>query len=88
MATVCAAVVHFKLVQEIDQERELLRALMENIPDPIYFKDCQSRFTRVNQAHARNLGSSRTPRSAWGRAMRTISNPKTPCAGRCRKKIS
>ena len=36
-ATVGAAVVHFKLVQEIDQERELLRALMENIPDPIYF---------------------------------------------------
>src|SRR4029077_1024368 len=38
-----AAAVHFKLVQEVDQERGLLRALMENIPDPIYFKDCQSR---------------------------------------------
>ena len=56
-AKVSAAVGHFKLVQEMDQERELLRALMENIPDLIYFKDCQSRFTRVNQAHARNLGA-------------------------------
>jgi PAS domain S-box-containing protein len=56
-AQVNAAVVHFKLVQEVAQERGLLRALMENIPDLIYFKDCQSRFTRVNQAHARNLGA-------------------------------
>src|SRR5579862_4959338 len=55
-AQVAAAVVHFKLVQEVEQERGLLRALMENIPDLIYFKDRQSRFTRVNQAHARNLG--------------------------------
>jgi len=57
MSQVGAAVSHFKLGQEVDQERGLLRALMENIPDLIYFKDCQSRFTRVNQAHARNLGA-------------------------------
>ncbi len=57
MAQIGAAVSQFKLVQEIDQERGFLRALMENIPDLIYFKDCQSRFTRVNQAHARNLGA-------------------------------
>ncbi len=52
-----AAAVHFKLIQEVEQERGLLRALMENIPDLIYFKDRESRFTRVNQAHARNLGA-------------------------------
>jgi PAS domain S-box-containing protein len=56
-AQIAVAVVHFKLVQEVEQERGLLRALMENIPDLIYFKDPQSRFTRVNQAHARNLGA-------------------------------
>ncbi|MGA3201803.1 MAG: PAS domain S-box protein [Bryobacteraceae bacterium] len=55
-AQVSAAATHFKLLQEVEQERELLRALMENIPDLIYFKDRESRFTRVNQAHARNLG--------------------------------
>lgn len=36
-ATVSAAVAQFKLVKDIDQERELLRALMENVPDLIYF---------------------------------------------------
>jgi PAS domain S-box-containing protein len=55
-AKLVAATVHFKLVQEVDLEQGLLRALMENIPDLIFFKDCQSRFTRVNQAHAHNLG--------------------------------
>ncbi|HUQ93752.1 MAG TPA: response regulator [Bryobacteraceae bacterium] len=56
-AKVAAATAHFKLVQEMEQERGLLRALMENIPDLIYFKDCQSRFTRVNQAFAQFLGA-------------------------------
>jgi PAS domain S-box-containing protein len=56
-AMVRTAVLQFKLVEEIDHERELLRALMDNIPDLIYFKDRQSRFTRVNQACARALGA-------------------------------
>jgi PAS domain S-box-containing protein len=56
-AQVGVAMTHFKLVQEVEQERTLLRALMENIPDLIYFKDRHSRFTRVNQAHARSLGA-------------------------------
>ncbi|MBC7869588.1 MAG: PAS domain S-box protein, partial [Chitinophagaceae bacterium] len=37
-------------------ERNLLHMLMENIPDTIYFKDSDSRFTRVNQAECHLLG--------------------------------
>ena len=47
--TVRAAIVHFELTEAIDRERRLLRVLMENIPDPIYFKDLTSRFTRINR---------------------------------------
>ena len=57
-AMVGAAVVQFKLAEEIAHERELLRALTENVPDLIYFKDRESRFTRVNLAQAQALGAS------------------------------
>jgi PAS domain S-box-containing protein len=37
-------------------EQDLLRSLMENIPDSIYFKDRESRFTKANPALARSYG--------------------------------
>ncbi|MGA3245244.1 MAG: PAS domain S-box protein [Bacteroidota bacterium] len=44
--------------EALDRERSLLRALMDNIPDHIYFKDSASRFVRINKALADRFGLS------------------------------
>ena len=41
---------------ELEKEKDLLNALMDNIPDTIYFKDLDSKFTRINKAQANLLG--------------------------------
>lgn len=61
-----SAVGHFQLVQAIGREHERLRVLMESIPDLIFFKDVQSRFTHVNREHALALGA-RTPEDCLGK---------------------
>lgn len=37
-------------------ERNMMSALIDNIPDTVYFKDLDSKFTRVNKAQAKLLG--------------------------------
>jgi two-component system, cell cycle sensor histidine kinase and response regulator CckA len=39
-----------------DEDSELWRRFMDNIPDSIYFKNPHSQYTRINAAHAKVLG--------------------------------
>lgn len=48
---------HFRLAQELAQERRLLRDLMDNTPDGIYFKDAELRFLRANRPLLERLGA-------------------------------
>lgn len=53
-------------------ERDLLRALLDNSPDHIYFKDAQSRFIKTSTAQALEFGMS-TPRGWWESPISTSS---------------
>jgi len=56
-----------KLAEEtLTQEQYLLRTLMDNLPDYIYFKDHASRFIRINKNHAQSFGLS-DPSQAVGK---------------------
>ena len=44
------------LVANLKQSDDLLHALMDNLPDAIYFKDIESRFIAVNKAQAVRFG--------------------------------
>lgn len=52
---------------ELEHERFLLRTLMDNVPERIYFKDRDSRFLRNNRAHLRTFGLER-PEQAVGKS--------------------
>jgi len=51
----------------VRHERNLLHALMDGMPDRVYFKDAESRFIRVNRPHAEALGLQR-PEDAIGKS--------------------
>ncbi len=48
---------HKKTEEELARGQVLLAAIMDNVPDLIYFKDLKGRFTRVNRAFASIFGS-------------------------------
>ncbi len=52
--------------EALNEERNLFLTLMDNLPDVIYFKDRESRFTRVNQAQLKQFGLSE-PAQAVGK---------------------
>jgi PAS domain S-box-containing protein len=45
-----------RIEEALVQERHLLHALMDNVPDSIYFRDARGRFLRANMAVARRFG--------------------------------
>jgi len=55
-----------KAQRELEHEQFLLRTLMDNLPDRIYFKDAQSRFLRNSRAHLERFGLT-DPREALGK---------------------
>jgi len=55
-----------RIEEELAYERDLLRALLDHIPDRIYFKDVYSRFMRCSKSMARRLGLA-DPREVVGK---------------------
>jgi two-component system sensor histidine kinase/response regulator len=56
-----------RAAQALVEQSHLLGTLMDNLPDLIYFKDKNSRFTRINRAHAAAMGLA-DPAAAAGKS--------------------
>lgn len=62
-------VIALAFVAQLDRtehERDLLRTIIDSLPDLIYVKDAESRFLRINRAQAANLGCAK-PEDAVGK---------------------
>ncbi len=46
---------HNEMEMKLTEERNLLRALIDNLPDSIYLKDAQARKTLANKANVQNM---------------------------------
>jgi len=67
-ASIFGGAIERKRAEEaLAQERNLLRALLDNIPDAIYFKDAESRFISTNKAHAERWFGLSDPAQAIGK---------------------
>ncbi|TWT31312.1 Signal transduction histidine-protein kinase BarA [Posidoniimonas corsicana] len=55
-----------RIEEALDLEQDLMRSLMESIPDSVYFKDRESRFLRVSQSQSQLFGLSK-PQDAIGK---------------------
>ncbi|MBT5533324.1 PAS domain S-box protein, partial [Candidatus Poribacteria bacterium] len=57
MAVIADITERKRVEEELMEEQRLFHALMSNVPDAIYFKDRDSRFVRVDEAAAHQLGA-------------------------------
>ena len=56
-----------QVARTLEYERQMMKNLLENIPDTIYFKDEHSRFTLINKAHS-NILKLQSPEQAIGKS--------------------
>jgi PAS domain S-box-containing protein len=53
---IAVAIDRGRVLEDLQREKRLFQALMDNVPDTIYLKDAESRFVRVNDIGGRALG--------------------------------
>jgi diguanylate cyclase (GGDEF)-like protein/PAS domain S-box-containing protein len=66
---------HFRLTRELEDERRLLQDLLVSMPDAIFFKDREHRFTKVNEGVAKIIGV-KDPASIVGKRLQELIDPR------------